>query len=490
MTLHRTPVWLGLAAFLWSAGARAEENNFWPGPVMRTDADGEVASWTALGPLFFDEPASDGGREQGFRPFYVWRTDPANGRPEITSLYPLFSYRNYGDNYVWSVFELINRYGGTTPSGAGSEPRTLDIWPVYFSRETGDSATSYHAVMPIAGTIKERFDCDRISWTLFPLYLRTESRGAVTTSVPWPFVRSTRGEERGFAVWPLYGYRERPGAFVRRFALWPFIWNNTIQPDSAAGSGTGLLSVIGDDNHGRDAPAAPTRQVGVLPFYTTERGPGLVDNSYLWPFFGYTDRTTPYRYSEARYFWPFFVQGMGDDRYVNRWGPFYSHSVIKGFDKTWILWPLVRQTRWIDGKVVDTKTQVVYFFYWRQQQRSLTNPAAAPAEKTYLWPLISVWDNGAGRRQVQLLSPLEGVFADNPRMRAAWSPLFAVWRYDQRAPGETRTSVLWNAVTWETSRAERRGEFHLGPLLSMKRGPSGTAWRLLGLKFASKGPSL
>lgn len=472
MTIRLISVWLGLAAALWSAGAMAEERNTWPGPVVREDPSGGAASWTAAGPLLFSEPASDGGWAEGFRPFYVRQAAPVTGQVEVTSLYPLFSYRSYGDAHAWSFFELINRYGGSAPAGPGSDIRTLDIWPFYFSRDTGDPATSYQAVMPITGTIKERFGFDRISWVLFPFYLRTESRGATTTSAPWPFVRATRGAEQGFALWPLYGRRERPGAFVRQYALWPLFWDNAIQPGAEAAPGT-----------------PPTREVGVLPLYTSERGPGLVNECYLWPFFGYTDRTVPYRYSEVRYLWPFLVQGMGDDRLVKRWGPFYTHSVIKGFDKTWILWPLVRRTSWTEGNVEQTKTQIFYFLYWRQEQRSISNPAAAPAGKTYLWPLVSIWDNGAGRRQIQLLSPLEGVFADNPRVREAWSPLFAIWRSDQRSPGETRTSVLWNAITWEASKAAGTSEFHLGPILGVRRGRSGTAWSVLGLKFASKAPA-
>jgi len=52
-------------------------------------------------------------------------------------------------------------------------------------------------------------------------------------------------------------------------------------------------------------------------------------------------------------------------------------------------------------------------------------------------------------------------------MRRAWAPLFAIARHDQPAPGVTRTSLLWNAVTWLREEADRRTEFHLGPLLSV-----------------------
>ncbi len=469
-----TTAWLALAA-VCLCGARAEETNAWPGPVSWSDGRTGAQSWTAAGPFLFDQPDPDGGRLSGLRPFYVRRADPSGQVSETTALYPIYTGRRYGDHFEWSIFKLINGYGrvdGARPTPS-TEPATFDVWPFYFSKDTGDPTTSRRALMPVAGTVDQHFGYDRISWVLFPLYARTERKGSSTTYTPWPLMRVTQGAAQGFAIWPLFGHLESPGAYDRRYVLWPLFWANTVQA-------------------GPDAPAGtpPTRQVGALPFYASEKGPGFVNEAYLWPFFGYTDRTAPYRYSEVRYLWPFLVQGTGDDRLVNRWAPFYSHSVVKGVDKTWAPWPLVRLTNWTDGNVAQAKTQVFYFIYWRLEQRSTTNPAAAPAEKAYLWPILSTWDNGAGRRQVQVLSPFEGMFADNPRVRAAWSPLFALVRYEQTAPGESSTSVLWNAVTWRSSAVRRESEFHLGPILGVRTGPGGTRWSPFGLEIAPKGPKL
>ena len=491
MILFRITVCLGLAVFVLGRAAAAE-SNYWPVRVAEKAPDGSVESWTELGPIIFNEPSPAGGRVAGFRPFFVRWTDPAGETRESTVLYPIFYYRSYGDSFKWSIFNLINRFGGKgdTPPTPDTDSRTFDIWPIYFSRETGDPATSYHSVLPIAGTIFDLLGYDSLHWILFPLYVQTNKKGAVTTYTPWPIVRSTRGAATGFAVWPLFGHEIRPGAYDRSYLLWPLVWNNTVQPGPDA------------------APGTPgVHQIGVLPFYSGEHGPDVTNENYFL-FFGNTYRLRPYRYHETRYFWPFLVQGSGDDRTVDRWGPFYSHSVIRGIDKTWYLWPLVRRTRWVDGDVAQDKTQFLYFFYWRQEQRSLRNPAAAAAEKTYLWPLFSSWDNGAGRRQVQILSPFEGVFADNDEVRQTWSPFFALWRYDQRAPGEVSASLLWNAVTWKESAATGHSEFHFGPLFSMSRGPSGRrfslgggligfqrgrddrGWRLFCLEFSSRHANL
>ena len=73
-------------------------------------------------------------------------------------------------------------------------------------------------------------------------------------------------------------------------------------------------------------------------------------------------------------------------------------------------------------------------------------------------------------------------FPDNEFARQAWSPLAAIFRYDQRAPGDTRWSALWSLVTWHRTGAAR--EFHLGPLL--KREPGAKGWSFFWFDFPSK----
>lgn len=442
MLLRRFLAYLGLAAAVAAPICGAEhEVNYWPAWVAPVDAAGKSPEWQAVGPLFFRKLLSEGRTAVGFRPFYLRKLNPAAHETETDLLYPLFVYRTDGTEYRWSVFSLINRMGPeSTAAGSGdASDRGLDIWPVYFSRETGSADTSYHAVFPIFGTVKNRFYVDRSTWVLFPLFLHTQSKGAIVNSMPWPFIRVISADgNSGFALWPLFGWRKKPGFYHREFVLWPLIYRSVSHLDEPQ----------------------PTEGHGFLPFYTHESSPGVVSENYLWPFCGYTDRTAPYHYHETRYFWPFFVQGRGDDHYRNRWGPFYTHSVIKGDDKQWYAWPFYRREQWTDAGLLQTKTQFFYFLYWSMVQRSATNPALASAQKTHVWPLYSYWDNGAGRRQFQLFSPID-VFLDNENTHLLWSPLFAIYRYDQPAPDTHRYSFLFRFITWE--REPGHTEFHLGP---------------------------
>jgi hypothetical protein len=433
------------------ASAGDVEPNTWPFWTARLDeATGEARAWEAAGPLLFHSPAPENGTYRGLRPLYLERRDARGTYAESTFLYPLYSRRDDGDTTDWTVFNLINSSHPDHRSAAGDRTKALDVWPFYFSRETGDPDTSYHGLFPVAGTIKSRFGYDRLHWVIFPLYWQSERKALVTTSTPWPFIkRSSGGGAHGFALWPLFGREAKPGAYRHQYWLWPLIYKHEDQ-----------LS----------APR-PSVKEGFLPFYTLEHSATLKSENFLWPFFGYTDRSAPAPYHETRWLWPLLVQGRGPQHYVNRWGPFYTHSIRKGVDKKWYLWPLVRREQWTDDGLVQTKRQFFWFIYWSMEQRSATNPALAPAEKTHLWPLLSIWDNGAGRRQAQFPSPLEVFFPHNEKIRRLYTPLFALYRYDQRTPDDVRQSLLWNAITWHHSPGRR--EFHLGPLFSTRRDASG-----------------
>jgi len=424
------------AALFLAVTAFGDEENYWPFCVRRDDPAAGTRAVDVLGPLLFAR-SSPAMEQRGVRPLYL--STVADGVTQGSFLYPFFSWRREEDYHSFSFFQLVNIR--TDSPATGPRDEHFDVWPFYFSRKTADPADSYRALLPLGGTIKNRFAKDRIDFVLWPLYVHTEKNGRQITHAPWPFLRFIGGEGyHGFEFWPLFGRSTHDGDYEHQFALWPLLYKSTSHLSETT----------------------PDVKVGALPFYARETGPGYISETYGWPFFGYTHRTAPVHYDEQRYFWPLLVQGRGDDRMVNRWAPFYTHSVIKGFDKTWVLWPLYRNQRWSADGVAQQKNQLLFFLWWSLEQQSLTNPAAAPAHKTHVWPLYSSWDNGAGRRQVQALSPFEVFFPGNETIRQLWTPLFALYRYERNADASVRHSLLWNAVTWQRTPSTR--EFHLGPI--------------------------
>ncbi len=474
------------AALLWAVAlvptgrTDVHERNYWPLRVVQVDAQGKPTAETGLGPLAFERrPAGNAPGTGGLRPLYVEKRAADGAVREAYALYPLFSYRADAASRRWSMLNLVNR------TASSQAPDTFDVWPFYFSRQTGDPATSYRAFFPIHGEVRQRFGQDRFAWTLFPLYGRWEKRGTVTTTAPWPFVKVLRGDgHAGFELWPLFGRRGKPGEYREQFYAWPLIYKQ----EKFAGT------------------TRTDESLGFLPFYARDVRPGYRSETYGWPFFGYVDRTEPYRYQATHYFWPFWVQGRGDDRYVNRWAPFYTRSQLKGVDKTWVAWPLWRRAQWTDAGLAHERRQFLYFVYHDTLQRSASRPDLPGARKTHVWPLFSYWNNGAGRRQTQVLSPFEVFFPHNEPVRLAWSPLFALYRHDTRGPGEVRHSLLWDAVTYRRSDEGRRRAFHLGPIFSaetsaetrrfalgagligLKR-EAGRGWRFFVGDFARRAPA-
>jgi hypothetical protein len=426
---------------------RGAEHNAWPFWVGRDDGKTEaIVRDEVLGPIFEHRRNPDGSFTWVLRPLLYHNENAARDSKTSYLLYPFFALRREPDYFRFSFFALINSREVNTPDRPDSH--YFDIWPIYFSRNLGDPARDYRALFPIAGRMKERFGRNSIEWFLFPLYSRVEDKGRTTTYTPWPFIRSTSGAgATGFGLWPLFSWERRPNEYRYNSYLWPLIYK--VETNLTA--------------------PQPTVRFGVLPFYSSEDWPGYRSETYVWPFFGYTDRTIPNRYHERRYLWPLLVQGRGDNKYINRWAPFYSHSNVNGYDKTWVLWPLFRTTSWEEKNLIHRKDQFLYFVYQSLEQRSPTNPNLARAYKRHLWPLASVWSNGAGKRQVQLFEPLEVFFPHNEVVRQLYTPIFAIYRFDQRAPDDRRHSILWSLLSWHKSPTEK--EFNLGPLFSTRSTP-------------------
>ena len=442
---------------------RAEEDNAWPVSVRWSDgANGAIHNWI-LGPFGFSKRDASGRSLKGLRPVFVVSSSGDVETGHI--LYPFFNWRTTPDGGEWDLFKLLRWSNMSTGNEAAI--RSFELWPFYLSRDTGDPATSYRALMPIAGTVKDRFGHDRINWAAFPFYGRFEQDGVVTTTAPWPFIKVVSGDGTGFEFWPVFGRRSAEGRFKESFALWPvYHHNERVRPEGGT-----------------------SEELAILPFYSRSRSDAAVSETFLWPFFGYTDGRTP-RYREQRWFWPFVVTARGDDRRVDRFAPLYTHSERKGTSKTWVMWPLLRDQSWTEAGLEIEKTQLLYFLYWRMEQRSVSSPSLPAAHKTHVWPLLSKWDNGAGHKQVQLFSPFEVFFQHNETVRTVYTPLFSIYRLDQRPSGDVHSSFLFNLMTYHREGQVR--QFNLGPILETVRDGDGlrrvTLLKVLPL-FSRKTPA-
>lgn len=453
--------WLLLLASLCANPMFASEGwNLWPLSV-RTQADEfeRPLQTQILGPIGSEKVFED-RRIVSIRPLYTHFQPEQN--PHWHILYPLFNYYHYreGDHF-WHSFNLIR-------GGRQGDLVHAEVFPFIFIQNTGQRDTSYYAFWPVGGSLKNRFGRDRIDFALWPLFVRTQRGQETRFSTPYPFVQTLTGpESRGFGLWPLFGHFRRDGHYQHTWALWPFIYHYRDRLD-------------------REVPYVRT---GFLPFYHRETAAGLRSATFVWPLFGYTFEDSPRpQYSEARLLWPFWIQGRGEQRYVNRWLPVYANERSPGYRKRWFGWPLLKVEEEQYSNLTRHTSTLLYFIY--RDRRFLAENYRG--RETLLWPLFGYWNDGRGQRQFQTLDPFNIFFGNNEKVRENWSPLFAVYRYDHRH-GSTRHSILWNLIAWE-SNPDDTGSFHLGPLFEVVNEGAEGHWQLLkgflGMQRTSEGRRL
>jgi len=440
-------------------------DNFWPVFTSRAaDAFGRPDTFTAAAPFFERKsPPDRSQRILSLRPLFTEFDDAARDEQDTHWLYPLFTQRQSPHRSAWNVLSFAR---GSHYTDTGTH--YLEIWPFYIARDTGRPEDSYRAVFPFYGTLKHRLWRDRIDFLAFPFYVRTQLGDETRRHFPYPFLQYRSGpHSSGFGVWPLFGAFARENDYRHSWILWPLHYD------------------LDDDLD----KAVPRNRFGLLPFYASETAEGLRSRTFVWPFFGYTTHSAPRPdYHEVRYFWPFIVQGRGDERYRNRLLPLFSHERMPGYEKSWVLWPLFRTEQWQPSASTPARERstILYFLFDSDTQ---TAPGLH-ANKTLLWPLFGMWDNGEGQRQFQLFDPLSIFFKSNRAVRENWTPLFALYRYDARA-GSSRHSLLWNLLVLEREAGGGRA-FQLGPLFEYARegGSEGAGeWQILkGLIGARRGP--
>lgn len=430
-----------------ASGFSFSEDNWWPGTVrLFDDSAGRPDEVSLLGPIFGYRTDP---REEvfSFRPFLTEYWDKERNAMSFHFLYPAFNYYDYGEHAHWHFFNLLR--GASWNEGAEG---SLQLWPFLFWDDRVKDEEDSFALWPLGGRIRNFFGRDTLDFALWPLYVRTQRKGENGYGTPWPFIQWRTGEASGFALWPLWGHFERPGEYDRTFALWPLYYNHYTDLDQEV----------------------PSHHFGILPFYARDTADGLLSETFGWPFFGYTRERDPRpRYDETRYFWPLLVQGRGEERHVNRFLPIYTHERRKEAQKWWYLWPLLKREEIDLGFLTRYRTQFLYFLFRDEHQ---ANEQGFSARKQFLWPFYSYWNDGQGRKQIQALDPITVFFPKDRGARESWTPLFAIFRHDER-PDSVRQSWFWNFVVREKGPDRRR--FTVGPIVSAERTPDHASWSIL-----------
>jgi len=401
MTLSRP--FLALA-FLLCASPLVPAASF--GPFFFAKDAPAPARFAAAGPFVERLENRDTGERATawFRPFFATGDHPGEGlegRHDWDALWPLAQGKRYAGETSWRVLLAYDRQRED-----GTQSRFL-IFPLWVHGHEKDE--QYAGLFPIWGNAPKFFFLDRLEWRFWPIWMRTTSSDATTTSWFWPFVAKTETPDGHLSkrrVWPFYMRHDRRGEFTKQSVLWPF-WSTV-------------------DYH-----------------YPSERG-------HAWIFFPFAGRVKTTKQDEWMAIPPLVRWGKSDRGTLVQAWPFYRR--VTGWRDERTVWPLFSRT--LDDAGV--RGYALWPFWWYQTSwqgaEKTTRFTLAPvfSQKTRLRrPALSREENrdfDRKQRTQRLAAVARGERADEAALAAE---RFA--RHEAAGPYEVvaRRTMVWPLFTWE-----------------------------------------
>ncbi len=159
----------------------------------------------ALGPIYERADTSWGQHYTGVRPFYSKIRDDAADRTNTEILWPLALTKSFKDQY--QVRFLTALYLNTNVNDPQSRYR---FWLVPFYFQGRDTfGEEYIALFPLGGTVREFIGQDKISFALFPLWMKSSLKGVESKHLFWPiYAKTLGGDIDRFRVFPFYAHND------------------------------------------------------------------------------------------------------------------------------------------------------------------------------------------------------------------------------------------------------------------------------------------
>jgi len=416
------------------------------------------------GPFYYNEQ-NDSEKTWAFPPFFSRWEDPTIDASEDQSLYPIFSYVRYGNQYRAQFVELFSWAGGENQGNVHAH--RVMVFPVYFRQRSSNTNDNYTAVFPIYGRLKNVLFRDEIYFVMFPGYSRTRLRDVVNYNYFYPFVNTRHGNGlSGWQFWPFYGTEHKVLTLVtntwgvetnaghdQSFVMWPvhFRQNNGIGTDD------------------------PERLRANLPFYASIRSPKRDSTSVLWPFFNFiNDRDRKYR--EIQTPWPIIEFAHGEGKHATRIFPFYSLAYNDSLLDKFYLWPVYKYDS-IYSPPLDERRGRVFFFLYQNTSEKNTETGKF-RRRIDLWPFALYAHDFDGSTRLQILALLETFTPDSPGINRNWSPLWSIWRSENNpSTGANSQSFLWNLYRRDASPEAKKISCLFG-LYQYQANPEGKTVRL------------
>ncbi len=418
----------------------------WPLFDYRTSPATGYSNLSILGPLFKREHSGT-STTTAVRPLFFSVSTPESKDSDI--LYPIASTSESGNDSDTQILKIFQRH--VSRAGTAEEKRETMLFPFYISGQS-EKYGPYTSIFPFYGDIYERFWRDEYHFTLFPLYGSTVNKGSTSTNYLYPLFNTVSGDnESGFQFWPLYGQAAKAGVYEKRFALWPFYISEHLGQDT--------------DN--------PTRNISLLPLYSSSESPQRSATYAPWPFCGVV-RDGSGTAIERDIFWPFWMTANGKDSSTERYLPFYAESRLKDNSSRWVMWPVYRKQTIDSTQFRQDKTNLFYFLFSRADE-SWPQAGKERARSTF-WPLYAWKRDEYGTRTLTMPALVEPVtWSDG--VERNWAPLWRllIARWDDK--GNSAMSLFWN-LYWHENRRDGLA-WEVSPLVSWSSQQERTDFKLL-----------
>ena len=410
-------------------------STFWPLFDYRASESADYQSLHLLGPFLKYETKGE-ETEYALRPLF-YRAVDEDGASCTDVLYPLFGHKKDRESSSFHLFHLLNYDFGKRETG--SRNRSY-LFPFLFYGE--EEQGRYMAFFPFGGTLYRWFGRDRISFTLFPLYSRTERKSTRVDNVLWPFFARISGEnETGYKFWPIYGQSSKQGVYRKKFFLWPIFFSESLKLDT--------------DN--------PIEKRAAWPFYVSRESSEKSYRAVLWPFFSKAEnRVKGYQTWNAP--WPFVRVTKGEKYHGLRILPFFADETMDVKRQRWYLWPIYKIEE-MNTELIERRRDRVLFFLYSDLSETKFETGESK-RRVDLWPLFG-YKRKNGVSHLHVLSLLEPFFPENQSIERLWSPLWRIYQKKWDQQGNSAVSLLWN-LYWHERQNEKIA-WELFPLIEYRK---------------------
>ncbi|NQZ67328.1 MAG: hypothetical protein HRT89_04605, partial [Lentisphaeria bacterium] len=337
------------------------------------------------------------------------------------------------------------------------------ILPVWFRGRTY-KGEKFFAFFPIGGNLKDIMGYNKVSFWLFPIYLRTQKSTFVSTHWLFPIYNKVEGiGVSKHRIWPIWGSARFEGKWSQHFALWPFVrWGHSLNQDK------------------------PGSAIMIFPFYghiqqeTTLHGK-LVNRTLLWPFFSYLKSKDQKRLMAP---WPFFQKSKnmfgGDSDRLHLW-PFYGRTRKGKSIHKFYLWPVFNS--FYEPSKDTIRTRRYFAAIWTEIKNY--DPKTKELKNKYrrLWPLGSYY-KGEKHSLFRFLDlfPMRNLEPIERNLAPLWTLFYSLKQKLKNGDVLVKREALWGV--WQYRKQKFVEKQSLFPLFSYHKAadnPSKKFNALLGL---------